>query len=40
LNYASKKHVEQTIADSLQPYHLTEDFYHLQNSFLLFIAEK
>lgn len=40
MNYASKKHVEQTIADALQPYHLTEDFYHLQNSFLLFIAEK
>lgn len=40
LNYASKKHVEQTITDALQPYHLTEDLYHLQNSFLLFIAEK
>lgn len=40
LNYASKKHVEQTIADALQPYHLTEDLYHLQNNFLLFIAEK
>lgn len=40
MNYASKKHVEQTIADALQPYHLTEDFYHLQNSFLLFITEK
>ncbi len=40
MNYASKKMVEQTITDSLQPYHLTEDLYHLQNSFLLFIAEK
>ncbi len=40
LNYASKKHVEQTIATALQPYHLTEDIYYLQNSFLLFIAEK
>lgn len=40
LNYASKKMVEQTIADALQPFHITEDFYHLQNSFLLFIAEK
>jgi SAM-dependent methyltransferase len=40
LNYASKQMVEQTIADAFQPYHLTEDFYHLQNSFLLFIAEK
>ncbi|MGN6292765.1 MAG: class I SAM-dependent methyltransferase [Chitinophagaceae bacterium] len=40
MNYASRKHVEQTIAGALQPYHLTEDLYHLQNSFLLFIAEK
>lgn len=40
MNYASKKHVEQTIADALQTYHITEDFYHQQNSFLLFIAEK
>ncbi len=40
MNYASKKMVEQTIADAFKPYHLTEDFYHLQNSFLLFIAEK
>lgn len=40
LNYASKKMVEQTITEALQPYHLTEDLYHLQNSFLLFISEK
>ena len=40
MNYASRKLVEQTIAEALQPFHITEDFYHLQNSFLLFIAEK
>lgn len=40
LNYASKKMVEQIIADALRPYHLTEDIHYLQNSFLLFIAEK
>jgi SAM-dependent methyltransferase len=40
LNYASKKLVEQTVADALQPFHITEDFYHLQNSFLLFTSKK
>ena len=40
LNHVSERTVQQTIARALQPYHLTEDMYHLQNSFLLFIAEK
>ena len=38
--YATEKQVEQIIANLLRPYHLTEGIYHLQNSFLLFIAEK
>ena len=40
MNFATEKHVQQVIANAFQPYHLTEDMYHLQNSFLLFIAEK
>jgi ubiquinone/menaquinone biosynthesis C-methylase UbiE len=40
MNYESEKTVEGTIAKALQPYRLAEDMYHLQNSFLLFIAEK
>lgn len=40
LNHVSEKRVQQTIANALKPYHITEDIYHLQNSFLLFIAEK
>ncbi|MBL7723436.1 MAG: class I SAM-dependent methyltransferase [Chitinophagaceae bacterium] len=40
LNHVSEKTVQKTIAAAMQPYHLTEDMYHLQNSFLLFIAEK
>lgn len=40
MNYASEKHIEKTIAGAMQPYLLTEEMYHLQNSFLLFIAEK
>lgn len=40
LNHASEKRVQQVIANALKPYHLTEDLYHLQNSFLLFISEK
>lgn len=35
-----KQLVENTIAKALQPFHVTEDFYSLQNNFLLFIAEK
>lgn len=40
LNHVSEKQVQQTIAKALQPYHLTEELYHLENSFLLFVAEK
>lgn len=40
MNHVSEKTVQQTIASALRPYHLTEDMYHLQNSFLLFIVEK
>lgn len=40
MNYATERQVQQTIANAFRPYQLTEDFYHLQNSFLLFIAEK
>lgn len=40
MNYASEKQIQKTIAGALQPYHLTEEMYHLQNSFLIFIAEK
>jgi SAM-dependent methyltransferase len=32
--------VKETIAKALQPFRLTEDLYHLQNQFLIFIAEK
>jgi len=40
LNHVSEKVVQQTIINAIKPYHLTEDMYHLQNSFLVFIAEK
>ncbi|MGZ8549447.1 MAG: class I SAM-dependent methyltransferase [Chitinophagaceae bacterium] len=40
LNYVTERMVQQTIARALQPYYVTENMYHLQNSFLLFIAEK
>lgn len=40
LNYTSEKVLQQTIARALKPFHLTEDIYHLQNSFLWFVAEK
>jgi SAM-dependent methyltransferase len=40
MDHTSEKRVQQTIANALKPYHLTEDMYHLQNNFLLFIAEK
>lgn len=39
-NYADEKKVKEVIAQSLQPFHFTEDLYHLQNQFLVFIAEK
>jgi len=40
MNHAREEQVQETIAGALQPYRLTEDMYHLQNSFLIFIAEK
>lgn len=39
-NHADERIVKKTIADALRPFHLTEDMYHLQNQFLIFIAEK
>jgi SAM-dependent methyltransferase len=32
--------VMQTISKALKPYHLVDEMYHLQNNFLVFIAEK
>ncbi|MES2851163.1 MAG: class I SAM-dependent methyltransferase [Bacteroidota bacterium] len=40
LNHVSEKKLQQTIANALSPYHLTEEMYYLQNSFILLIAEK
>lgn len=40
MEYASEKQVQQTIALALKPFQLTEDLYHLQNHFILLIAEK
>lgn len=40
MNHTSEKLIQKTIAGALQSYHLTEDMYHLQNSFLVFIVEK
>lgn len=40
MNYVPARMVQRTIAYALRPYHLTENIYHLQNSFLLFMAEK
>lgn len=40
LNHANEKTIQRAIVNAIQPYCLTEDMYHLQNSFLLFIAEK
>lgn len=41
LNHTNnKKLVEDTISKALQPFHLTEDLYFLENHFLLFVAGK
>jgi SAM-dependent methyltransferase len=40
MNYTVKEEVEETIAKALQPFHITDDIYFLQNQFLVFIAEK
>jgi SAM-dependent methyltransferase len=39
-NSNDERLVKDTIAQAFRPYRLTEDMYHLQNQFLLFIAEK
>jgi SAM-dependent methyltransferase len=40
LNKNDERTVRETIARAMPPYRLTEDLFHLQNSFLVFIAEK
>lgn len=40
LNNVNEKTVQRTIANAMQPYQLTEGMYHLENSFLVFIAQK
>ncbi len=40
LNHFPERVLQKRIATAMQPYRLTEDIYHLQNNFLLFIAEK
>ena len=39
-DYTGEKKVKEIIATALLPFKVTEDFYHLQNQFLVFIAEK
>lgn len=39
-NHSSEARVRETIANAFQPYHITEEMYHLENSLLIFIAEK
>lgn len=39
-NNVNEKTVQRTIANAMQPYELTEGMYHLENSFLVFIAQK
>jgi hypothetical protein len=40
INNANEKTVKETIAKALMAFHLTEDIYHLQNHFLIFISQK
>ncbi len=40
MNQVTENRVQHVIANALEPYRVTEDMFHLQNSFLLFIAEK
>ena len=40
LNNSSKEIVEETIAGALEPFEVADEFYFLQNHFLVFIAEK
>lgn len=39
MNYNEKDRVEETISKALKPFRIIDDFYYLQNQFLLFIAE-
>jgi SAM-dependent methyltransferase len=38
--HTNEKQVRETIAKSLQPFRLADELYHMQNHFLIFIAEK
>jgi SAM-dependent methyltransferase len=40
VNNSNKQTVEETIANALKPYRVADEFYFLQNQFLVFIAEK
>ncbi len=40
MSYSSREMVEETIGLALAPFHLVDDLYFLQNSFLVFIAQK
>jgi ubiquinone/menaquinone biosynthesis C-methylase UbiE len=40
MNHGSRIIVEETISKALKPFHLVDEFYFLQNSFLVFIGEK
>lgn len=40
LNHVSKGILEDTITEALSPYHVAEDLYYMENSFLVFTAEK
>jgi SAM-dependent methyltransferase len=39
-NHSSREIVEEAIGQALKPFHLVDDLYFLQNSFLVFIAQK
>lgn len=40
MNHSSREIVEESIGQALAPFHLVDDLYFLQNSFLVFIAQK
>jgi SAM-dependent methyltransferase len=40
MNHSNREIVEETISQALTPFHLVDDLYFLQNSFLVFIAQK
>ena len=40
MNHSSREIVEETISLALTPFHLVDDLYFLQNSFLVYIAQK